>query len=117
MGMPYQATCDFSLLALKLKVQRLVNGEAANTGGVLSFKGFTAALLACCSCDLSRERLFRLLRGEGGWRRVGEGMRGKVNPAVFACTHGVLYRQAALLCSPRFLSKEHSLYLHRQATI
>ncbi|CAM9626828.1 unnamed protein product [Ectocarpus sp. 4 AP-2014] len=58
----------------KQQVQRIVFAEARDTNGLLcSVKSFTAALLACCSSDLEREGLFRLLRGEGDWRGFGLG--------------------------------------------
>lgn len=64
---------------LPRKVLRTIAGEADTLDGLLlSPKSFTATLLACCASDLERERLFRLLRGEGEWRRcVGEGGEGE----------------------------------------
>ncbi|CBJ30786.1 hypothetical protein Esi_0215_0028 [Ectocarpus siliculosus] len=56
------------------QVQRIVFAEARDTNGLLcSVKSFTAALLACCSSDLEKEGLFRLLRGEGDWWGFGLG--------------------------------------------
>lgn len=57
----------------KTQVQRTASSDAHdNVGGQLTLKGFTAALLECCSSPDRRDRLFRSLRGEGeDWRRYG----------------------------------------------
>lgn len=57
----------------KPQVQRTASSDAHdNVGGQLTLKGFTAALLACCSSPSHGDRLFRSLRGQGeDWRRYG----------------------------------------------
>lgn len=46
--------------------------EADASDGLLTLKGFTTAILACCSSKCEKERLFRYLRGEGAWKQWGE---------------------------------------------
>lgn len=51
------------------QIHRLVSAEVDGASGLVTLKGFTAALVNCCSDSSQLERLFRSIRGEGGRRR------------------------------------------------
>ncbi|CAM9181002.1 unnamed protein product [Scytosiphon promiscuus] len=72
------------------QVKRTVIGAADPSNGQLrTFKIFSAALLACCCSDLSRDRLFRSLREEEDWRLLGTYGGGKeASPEVAASVNG-----------------------------